>query len=144
MHEPRAACLLSLLKPSLQVWWGLSTWRLPGSLGFFPCLQNVRQSETPPLHTEAAEERLSRAWAIMIFSKRRVLECSFSVLLCLESLVQQLYEHQSTPCACKNTVRSTSGYGYQSGHRLSPAPGCPRGDAYNVRRPETSGGSGSE
>jgi ISXO2-like transposase domain len=43
MHEHRAACLLSLLKPSLRVLRGLSTWHLPGYLGFFPWLRNVRQ-----------------------------------------------------------------------------------------------------
>jgi hypothetical protein len=42
VHENRAACLCSLLKPSLRVFRGLSKTNLPGSLGFFPFLRNVR------------------------------------------------------------------------------------------------------
>ncbi len=43
VHEHRAECLFSLLKPYLRVFRGLSTTNLPGYLGFFPCLRNVRQ-----------------------------------------------------------------------------------------------------
>jgi hypothetical protein len=45
-HEHRAECLFSLLKPSLRVFRGLSTTTLPGDVGFFQCLRNVRQ-QTP-------------------------------------------------------------------------------------------------
>ena len=43
VHENRAECLCSLLKPSLRVFRGLSTTNLPGYLGFFQCLRNFRQ-----------------------------------------------------------------------------------------------------
>ena len=43
VHENRAECLFSLLKPSLRVFRGLSTTNLPGYLGFFPFLRNFRQ-----------------------------------------------------------------------------------------------------
>jgi transposase-like protein len=43
VHENRAACLFSLLKPYLRVFRGLSKTHLPGYLGFFQCLRNVRQ-----------------------------------------------------------------------------------------------------
>jgi hypothetical protein len=43
VHENRAECLFSLLKPYLRVFRGLSTTQLPGYLGFLQCLRNVRQ-----------------------------------------------------------------------------------------------------
>ena len=43
MHEKRAECLFSLLKPYLRVLRGLSKTTLPGSLGFFQFLRNFRQ-----------------------------------------------------------------------------------------------------
>jgi hypothetical protein len=43
VHENRAACLFSLLKPYLHVFRGLSKYTLPGYVGFFQCLRNVRQ-----------------------------------------------------------------------------------------------------
>jgi len=43
VHENRAECLFSLLKPSLRVFRGLSKTTLPGSLGFFQFLRNFRQ-----------------------------------------------------------------------------------------------------
>jgi transposase-like protein len=43
VHENRAACLCSLLKPYLRVFRGLSKTNLPGYVGFFQCLRNVRQ-----------------------------------------------------------------------------------------------------
>ena len=43
MHENRAECLFSLLKPYLRVFRGLSKCNLPGYIGFFQCLRNVRQ-----------------------------------------------------------------------------------------------------
>ena len=42
VHENRAACLCSLLKPSLRVLRGLSKTNLPGYVGFLQCLRNVR------------------------------------------------------------------------------------------------------
>jgi transposase-like protein len=43
MHENRAECLFSLLKPYLRVFRGLSKTNLPGYLGFFQFLRNFRQ-----------------------------------------------------------------------------------------------------
>ena len=42
VHEHRAECLFSLLKPYLQVFRGLSKTNLPGYVGFFQFLRNVR------------------------------------------------------------------------------------------------------
>jgi hypothetical protein len=42
VHENRAECLFSLLKPSLRVFRGLSQINLPGYVGFFQFLRNVR------------------------------------------------------------------------------------------------------
>jgi transposase len=42
VHENRAECLFSLLKPSLRVFRGLSKTNLPGYMGFFQFLRNVR------------------------------------------------------------------------------------------------------
>ena len=43
VHENRAECLFSILKPYLRVFRGLSKTNLPGSLGFFQFLRNFRQ-----------------------------------------------------------------------------------------------------
>jgi hypothetical protein len=43
VHENRAECLLSLLKPYLRVFRGISKLNLPGYVGFFQCLRNFRQ-----------------------------------------------------------------------------------------------------
>jgi len=43
VHENRAECLFSLLKPYLRVFRGLSKTNLPGYVGFFQCLRNFRQ-----------------------------------------------------------------------------------------------------
>ena len=43
VHENRAACLFSLLKPSLRVVRGLSKVNLPGYVGFLQFLRNFRQ-----------------------------------------------------------------------------------------------------
>ena len=43
MHENRAECLFSLLKPYLRVFRGLSKTNLPGYVGFFQFLRNFRQ-----------------------------------------------------------------------------------------------------
>ena len=42
VHENRAECLFSLLKPYLRVFRGLSKCNLPGYVGFFQFLRNVR------------------------------------------------------------------------------------------------------
>jgi transposase len=42
VHEHRAECLFSLLKPYLRVFRGLSKFNLPGYLGFFQFLRNFR------------------------------------------------------------------------------------------------------
>jgi len=43
VHENRAECLFSLLKPYLRVFCGLSKLNLPGYVGFFQFLRNFRQ-----------------------------------------------------------------------------------------------------
>jgi hypothetical protein len=43
VHENRAECLFSLLKPYLRVFRGISKMNLPGYLGFFQFLRNFRQ-----------------------------------------------------------------------------------------------------
>jgi transposase-like protein len=43
VHENRAECLFSLLKPFLRVFRGVSKFNLPGYLGFFQFLRNFRQ-----------------------------------------------------------------------------------------------------
>ena len=43
MHEHRAECLCSLLKPYLRVFRGVSKYNLPGYVGFFQFLRNFRQ-----------------------------------------------------------------------------------------------------
>src|SRR5262249_12696650 len=43
VHENRAECLFSLLAPSLRVFRGLSKTNLPGYVGFFQFLRNMRQ-----------------------------------------------------------------------------------------------------
>jgi hypothetical protein len=43
VHENRAECLFSLLKPYLQVFRGISKTNLSGSLGFFQFLRNFHQ-----------------------------------------------------------------------------------------------------
>ena len=43
VHENRAECLFSLLKPYLRVFRGLSKTNLPGYVSFFQFLRNVRQ-----------------------------------------------------------------------------------------------------
>jgi len=42
VHENRAECLFSLLKPYLRVFRGMSKFNLPGYVGFFQFLQNSR------------------------------------------------------------------------------------------------------
>jgi transposase len=42
VHENRAECLFSLLKPYLRVFRGVSKANLPGYVGFFQFLRNVR------------------------------------------------------------------------------------------------------
>jgi hypothetical protein len=43
VHENRAECLFSILKPYLRVFRGLSKVNLPGYVGFFHFLRNFRQ-----------------------------------------------------------------------------------------------------
>ena len=43
VHENRAECLFSLLKPYLRVFRGISKTNLPGYVGFFQFLRNFRQ-----------------------------------------------------------------------------------------------------
>ena len=43
VHENRAECLFSLLKPYLRVFRGISKMNLPGYVGFFQFLRNFHQ-----------------------------------------------------------------------------------------------------
>ena len=43
VHENRAECLFSILKPYLRVFRGISKLNLPGYVGFFQFLRNFRQ-----------------------------------------------------------------------------------------------------
>src|SRR5439155_19985887 len=43
VHENRAECLFSLLKPYLQAFRGISKFNLPGYVGFFQFLRNFHQ-----------------------------------------------------------------------------------------------------
>jgi ISXO2 transposase-like protein len=43
VHENRAECLFSILKPYLRVFRGISKYNLPGYVGFFQFLRNFRQ-----------------------------------------------------------------------------------------------------
>jgi transposase-like protein len=56
MHENRAECLFSWLKPYLRVFRGISNTNLPGYLGFFQFLRNYRQQ-----HAFEQAERILRA-----------------------------------------------------------------------------------
>jgi transposase-like protein len=67
VHENRAECLFSLLKPYLRVFRGLSKCNLPGYLGFFQFLRNSRQRNA----FEQAELVLQAALDPAIASKAR-------------------------------------------------------------------------
>jgi len=67
VHENRAECLFSLLKPYLRVFRGLSKTNLPGYLGFFPFLRHFRQQNA----FEQAELILSAALDPTIASRAR-------------------------------------------------------------------------
>jgi transposase len=58
VHENRAECVFSLLKPFLRVFRGLSKANLPGYLGFFQFLRNFRHQNA----FEQAELILQRHW----------------------------------------------------------------------------------
>ena len=45
VHENRAECLFSLLKPYLRVFRGVSKYNLPGYVGFFQFLRNFRHQK---------------------------------------------------------------------------------------------------
>jgi transposase-like protein len=67
IHENRAECLFSLLKPYLRVFRGISKFNLPGYLGFFQFLRNVRQQHA----FEQAEMILHAALDPAIASRAR-------------------------------------------------------------------------
>jgi transposase-like protein len=67
VHENRAECLFSLLKPFLRVFRGISKANLPGYLGFFQFLRNCRQRNA----FEQAELILHAALDPSIASKAR-------------------------------------------------------------------------
>jgi hypothetical protein len=67
VHEHRAECLFSLLKPYLRVFRGISKFNLPGYVGFFQFLRNFRQLNA----FEQAELILHAALDPTIASKAR-------------------------------------------------------------------------
>ena len=67
VHEQRAACLFSLLKPYVRVLRGLSKTHLPGYVGFLQCLRNFRQQNA----CEPAELILRAALAPLMARKAR-------------------------------------------------------------------------
>src|SRR5262245_26524663 len=67
VHEKRAECLFSLLKPSLRVLRGITKRNLPGYVGFFQFLRNVRHLNT----CEQAELILQAALEPAIASRAR-------------------------------------------------------------------------
>ena len=71
VHENRAECLFSLLKPYVRVFRGLSTYNLPGYVGFFQCLRNFRHQTA----CEQAEMILCAALDPSIASRARKGEC---------------------------------------------------------------------
>ena len=67
VHENRAECLFSLLKPYLRVFRGVSKFTLPGYVGFFQFLRNFRQQNA----FEQAELILRAALDPIIASRAR-------------------------------------------------------------------------
>jgi hypothetical protein len=67
VHENRAECLFSLLKPSLRVFRGISKRNLPGYVGFFQFLRDFRQRKA----FEQAELILQAALDPAIASRAR-------------------------------------------------------------------------
>src|SRR5438445_4144888 len=67
VHENRAECLFSLLKPYLRVFRGLSKYNLPGCVGFFQFLRNFRYQNA----CEQAEMILCAALDPSIASRAR-------------------------------------------------------------------------
>ena len=67
VHENRAECLFSLLKPYLRVFRGLSKYNLPGYVGFFQFLRNVRHQNA----CEQAERILQAALEPAVASRAR-------------------------------------------------------------------------
>jgi hypothetical protein len=51
VHENRAECLFSLLKPYLQVFRGMSKRNMPGYMGFFQFLRNVANRMRKVFHS---------------------------------------------------------------------------------------------
>ena len=67
VHENRAECLFSLLKPYLRVFRDLSKYNLPGYVGFFQFLRNVRHQNA----CEQAERILQAALEPAVASRAR-------------------------------------------------------------------------
>ena len=82
VHENRAECLFSLLKPYLRVFRGISKFNLPGYVGFFQFLRNFRQQNAfeqtemilhaaldPSVASRARKGELSRVLTTLTFYK---------------------------------------------------------------------------
>jgi transposase-like protein len=63
IHENRAECLFSLLKPYLRVFRGVSKFNLPGYVGFFQFLRNFRQHNASLNFAQFVERRRWWPWA---------------------------------------------------------------------------------
>src|SRR5213594_3775925 len=84
VHENRAECLFSLLKPYLRVFRGLSKTNLPGYVGFFQFLRNFHQLTAfeqaemilyaaldPAVASKPGRAILSDVWTTLNFYKAR-------------------------------------------------------------------------
>jgi hypothetical protein len=63
VHENRAECLFSLLKPYLRVFRGISKTNLPGYVGFFRFLRTLHQLTAFELAERILHAALDRAMA---------------------------------------------------------------------------------
>jgi hypothetical protein len=82
VHENRAECLFSLLKPYLRVFRGVSKFNLPGYVGFFQFLRNFRQQnafEQAGLILEAIRKPCSNVVPVSS-SFLAVMKCRVTVL----------------------------------------------------------------
>ena len=75
VHENRAECLFSLLKPYLRVFRGVSKFNLPGYVGFFQFLRNFRHQNA----CEQAEMILYAALDPSYYHRSQSGSCSLSV-----------------------------------------------------------------
>jgi len=100
VHENRAECLFSLLKPSLRVFRGVSKTHLPGSVGFFQFLRNFHQLTA----FEQAEMILYAALDPSIASKAKKASYQHS---CCQPQSSDISLQASWICCCQVTEDRT-------------------------------------